>query len=131
MLPKKTLDEVGRDFFCQYFSLIVAAKMFHYRTRTYSAHKTIDDFFEKFIQLSDTFLECWQGAYNRRITFNSSSVIMEIPVITDKNWRKILDKHVYYLENVLPYYEMSGDMLNIRDEMVTLIKQTKYLLSFD
>ena len=129
-MNKITLDDVGRQFFLRFFAVIVASKMYHYRTKKYSTHKTIDDFFEKFIELSDKFLETWQGAWGKRIIFPADSVAMEIPVITDNNWRTILTQEANYLNNVLPRYERSSDLLNIRDELLNLIHQTEYLLTF-
>ncbi len=123
-------SEVGRLLFSKFFSLIVAAKMFHYRTKHFSTHKTIDDFFEKFIDLSDKFLESWQGKHDTRIKFNGEFVSLKVPVITDENWKSVMNENMEFLKSTLSQYEKSSELLNIRDEMVALIEQTKYLLSF-
>ena len=128
---KKTTTEFGRELFVNFFALIVAAKMFHYRTKSYAVHKTIDAFFEKFIDLADQFLETWQGSHDTRIKFSGDTVNMKIPVITNENWKMVFSTKIEYLDDVLSLYEKSSDLLNIRDEMVSLIKQTKYLLSFE
>ena len=120
--------QIGQEFFIRFFSLIVAAKLFHYRTKKYSTHKTIDDFFEKFIDLSDKFLEVWQGEHNTRITFEKCN--LSIPIITDQNCQEKLNEQLIFLEQNLPKLENCSDMLNIRDEMMSLIKNTKYLLTF-
>lgn len=122
--------KIGQYLFYRFFCLIVASKMFHYRTKKYSAHKTIDNFFEKFIDLADDFLESWQGAYNTRITFGGDTLKLNVPVFTDNNWQSKFNDELKFLEEELPEYEDSSDLLNIRDEMVALIKQTKYLLTF-
>lgn len=123
----KTID-TGKILFTRFFSMAIAAKTYHYRTKSYASHKTIDMFFEQFIELSDKFLESWQGMYNRRIEFVNLN--MKITIITDKNWHSILTKEIQWLDKELPKLEASSDLLNIRDEMVALIKQVEYLLTF-
>lgn len=119
--------ELGQHVFERFFALIVACKLFHYRTRSYAAHKTIDQFFERFVSLSDRFLETLQGHLELRIKFDQ--LMLEIPIITDENWKVKLNDEVSFLMELETYIE-APDLLNIRDEIVSEIKNTRYLLTF-
>jgi hypothetical protein len=119
---------LGQYVFERFFALIVACKLFHYRTKKYSAHKTIDAFFERFISLSDRFLETLQGHLNIHIKFDS--LTLDIPIITDEDWKTKLDSEIAFLNDLDDHID-APDILNIRDEIVGEIKNTKYLLTFN
>lgn len=114
------------------FSLVLSVKIFHYRTEHYGSHKAADVFVDSFLQTSDKFLEVFQGKYGR-IAFDGESINVTLPILTDDNIQFYLVKETTYLLQTLPTLlstEKDKDLLNIRDELLGVINQFKYLLIF-
>lgn len=121
----------GEEIFISLFSAIISAKAFHYRTTAYGKHKACDSFIENFIELTDRFLECYQGKYGR-IKFESGTENLPFFVITDTNSKKFIDDQIKMLHGELPALINSDDvdLYNLRDEMISELNQFSYLLTF-
>lgn len=125
-------QEKSQTILIRLFALIFAVKIFHYRTERYSSHKTADNFVEKFLAKSDLFLEVYQGKYGR-IKYEGDNILLNIPVLTDDNIILYLSKESSYISNQLTMLlnnTEDSDLLNIKDELQTIVDQTRYLLTF-
>jgi len=133
-----------------FFQIQNTIKFSHWRTKSYSEHKALDDFLEKFLDLMDKFIEIWQGKYGR-IDFKGNSVDMTVQKVNNKDLVRYLDVLISFFngkkEKGCKNFKISGkknycgitlldiikendtDLLNIRDEIVGSINQLKYLLT--
>lgn len=104
-------------------------RLHHWGTKSYSAHKALGKLYEGLDGLIDTFTETYIGVDG----------VDELKEIKDLNFTgpfktshdKILDSLEDFLINEIPK-EIDEDqtaLLNIRDEMLGLVQQTKYLLT--
>ena len=46
-------------------------KAYHWQTKSYSEHENLQEFYEKFDELNDRFVETWQGRTHQRINFSA------------------------------------------------------------
>ena len=104
-------------------------RLHHWGTKSYSAHKALGKLYEGLDGLIDTFVESYIGVYGRDELKEVTSLELSGPNKSDS--LKIVNSLEDYLMNEIPK-EISEDqtsMLNIRDEMLGLVQQTKYLLT--
>jgi hypothetical protein len=111
------------------------AKLLHWQTNSYSEHKALDNFFEEFIEISDTLIESIMGKYGRPV-FNDSERTLKLdnydsPESPDGLPRFIAHLDVCYREECISAFDENKDpeIFNIIQEILSLIDQTKYLLS--
>ena len=97
----------------------------HWLTKSHAQHKAIGKAYEGLDGLVDTFVETLIGAKGREVLSGISSLSVGGDV------QKILNDLEGVLRNDIP--KDVGDketaLLNIRDEMLGLVQQTKYLLT--
>ena len=46
-------------------------KAYHWQTKSYSEHENLQEFYEKFDELNDRFVETWQGKTHKRVNFSA------------------------------------------------------------
>lgn len=117
-----------------FFSLSNTVKLYHWSTNLYSRHKSSDDLFNTITDLTDKFMEIYQGKYGKI----SKSIINEIDIksklISDDNFVMYLRNVSQFLEDIVKNKFLSSkdsDLLNIRDELLGEINKSIYLLTFN
>lgn len=98
------------------------AHVCHLRTKSYSEHKALDDFYTKLLEFLDEFIEAYQGQYG---------------ILNDYNIEvKQVDNSLEYLEDSVKLFTVGRDSLkdnhlqNIMDEIITLTYKTIYKIKF-
>lgn len=119
----------GENIFIELFSIIISVKAYHYRTKYYGHHKACDWFFDKFLEHTDRFLECYQGKYGR---IELEETNLRLTIITDTTYKSFINAKVKYLLISIPKMisEKDKDLFTIRDELQADLTQFNYLLSF-
>ena len=94
-------------------------------TKSHAEHKAIGKAYEGLDDLLDTFVETLIGAKSREVLSGISSLSVGGDV------QKILADLENVLRNDVPkdVGEKETALLNIRDEILALVQQTKYLLT--
>ena len=97
----------------------------HWMTKSHAEHKAIGKAYEGLDGLVDTFVETLIGAKSREVLSGISSLSVGGDV------QKILADLENVLRNDVPkdVGEKETALLNIRDEILALVQQTKYLLT--
>ena len=115
-----------------FFSLSNTVKLYHWSTSLYSRHKSSDDLFNTITDLTDKFMEIYQGKYGKVNDYDTKSV--QIGVVDEYSVVAFLREMISFLSSL----EKKGilkpsdtDLLNIRDDLVGHINQTIYLFSFE
>ena len=104
-------------------------KLHHWGTQSYSTHKALGKLYEGIDGLLDTFAETYMGAKGKQEIKEISELKLNGPYRIGIN--SVLDSFEEYLK-VEVTKELDSDetaLLNIRDEMLALVQQTKYLLT--
>jgi DNA-binding ferritin-like protein len=104
-------------------------KLHHWGTNSYSQHKALGKLYETIDGLLDVFAETYMGTYGKNEINEIKSLSFNGPAKT--NPVNVLNSFEEYLTNELPNEIDSTQtaLLNIRDEMLASVQQTKYLLT--
>lgn len=102
-------------------------RVFHWQTESYAQHKAFGGAYESFDGLIDNFVEIYQGKNGIVKPNDGFKIKLEN---LDSNPSDMIDVFIEFLQNDLTNQldEKDTDLLNIRDEMLGLLNQTKYLL---
>lgn len=116
------------------------AQLFHWQTKSYAEHKTLDGFVEEIQKKLDEFAEILQGMIFRRLNFSgipSTMNTFRFKNTTKTSFFKTLSKLRDHLVDMDKRYnvtdgipEHTNGLDNVRDEIVGIIDQTRYLLTF-
>ncbi len=104
-------------------------RLHHWGTKSYSAHKALGNLYEGLDDLIDTFTETYIGVYGKEKIKQISDLQLNGPYRTSAE--QVVNSLEDYLMNEIEK-EIEKDqtsLLNIRDEMLGLAQQTKYLLT--
>jgi hypothetical protein len=101
----------------------------HWGTQSYSAHKALGKLYEGLDPLIDSFTEGLLGVKGRQEFKGISN--LELNGAFKTNAKSVVDSLEEYLINEIPKEidDSQTSLLNIRDEMLGLVQQTKYLLT--
>jgi len=105
------------------FFLKNSMHIFHWQTRSFAKHSAADFFNDNFSKILDSMVESYLGR-GKKLSFPSS---VSIP-LTNVNESMILS----LLEsscNLLESSHFEEDVNNIKEELISLINQTRYKLS--
>lgn len=103
-------------------------RIFHWQTKSYSAHKALGQAYESLDDLIDTFVETAMGRQEVNLINGSIDIklfdIQQLPVCT------AMETYKQFLSEMTSKVDPNtdSDLLNIRDEMLGVLNQTCYLL---
>ena len=109
-------------------TLLNQIKYYHWQTTSYARHKALDKAHSSLSDLIDSFVEILLGKYGRDFL---QTINITIHSKQEVNMESALNEMVEFFNqlgrNLNP--ETDTDLLNIRDEMLGVINQTKYLFT--
>ena len=113
-----------------FFQLQNAIKLYHWMTTCHARHLASDKLFSDIVSLSDTFTETFIGRYGRP-KLSKKDLSIDIPPLTDAMAMTFLDQTCIFLTNDIMKFIKSSDtdLVNIRDEILGKVNQTKYLFT--
>lgn len=100
--------------------------LIHWNTTSYAEHKALNDFYDKILDLTDSFVETYQGKYGR-ITGGIS-----IEIQTGKDSKALLIEFMIFLnKDITTIIEplVDSDLENIIADMKGAVNHTLYLLT--
>lgn len=102
-------------------------RVHHWQTKSYAEHKALGKAYEDLDPLIDQFVEVYFGKYGNINAKESFKINLEN--YKAGGCKEIIDESINYLENFEnSLKENDRELLNIRDEMLAVLQQTKYLL---
>jgi len=114
-----------------FFHMQMTIKLYHWQTKSFARHKATDDLLLALAPLVDQFIEVYMGRY-KRPNFTKG---MEITVeqMSDGEAGEYMGYYVDFLKNEVPKNLKSSDtdLMNIRDEMLSLFNKTMYLFTLN
>ncbi len=99
------------------------AHIFHWRTKSFAAHKALQEYYEHIVDLTDNFVEGYQGRYGLVSGYKSSSF--------NQNPMNAKGYFIRLLKIVDATKVRDTYLQNILDEIRQLVHQTLYLLTLD
>jgi hypothetical protein len=121
-------EEIKKVLIIFFFEMRQNLYLYHLSTYEYSRHIAAANLIDKLDELIDRFLEVYFGKYGRPDMF-TNSVVPLIPLSDNDAYLK-LAYYVDELTNTIPTMinpETDSDLLTIRDEMLVLVNNAKYL----
>lgn len=113
-----------------FFHLQTNIKLYHWMTTSFARHKAADELVDNISTLADKFMEIYLGKYGRQPVSKKDSTITLIP-LRDDTVVGFVDHAIKFLIYDLPKMlkKEDVDLLNIRDEVVGVLNQSKYLFT--
>jgi len=105
-------------------------KLYHWQTMSFSRHKATDDLVTSLDTNIDKFTEAYMGRYGRpKMTVSTGKI--QIYDTNDKRAPQLMKEAVQWLTKSLPKLlsKDDTDLLNIRDEILGDIHQSRYLFT--
>jgi hypothetical protein len=131
---KKISQSFEQEITVIFLETLLMIKLFHWKTHSYATHKATDEFYTKFNENMDRFIEVLLGKTNSRVNLmNKHHINLYDFNNVDGVKNKILEfkKYLVDLDNNLFMRNMSNaDLYTIRDEILADLNQLLYLLSF-
>jgi DNA-binding ferritin-like protein len=106
-------------------------KIYHWETMQYARHKATDDLVDKLDDAIDKFVEVYIGKYGRpKLTPRTGTI--RLRNFDDAQATTLLTEAISWMTDRLPALlsKNDTDLLNIRDEIVADLNQTRYLFTF-
>lgn len=113
-------------------------KIFHWQTRSFAQHKSLDEAYSELSGFIDEFVETYMGIFGR-IYATDGDFNLQLTNIDyslegsglSSNVISFIEGSIEYLKSYStdPQLKDKSDLLNIRDEMLGTLNQLKYLLS--
>lgn len=106
-------------------------KVYHWQTKSFARHKASDELVDTFQDLTDKFVEAYQGKYERIVLDKHNRIVIDNTV--DNDIIKYLDDMRTILTRDIPKVvkKEDTDLLTIRDEMLMLINKSSYLFTLE
>lgn len=104
-------------------------KVLHWQTQSYAEHKALGKAYEDLDALVDNFVEVFAGSDRSILDIGSTSMsIYSIDSIKPMDFMDSVEKFISgSLSESIP--EEKTDLHNIKDEMLSVVNKTKYLLN--
>jgi len=103
-------------------------RIFHWQTKSYAQHKALGKAYETLDGLIDKFVETALG--RKEASFTNGNIDIKLFDITELSICDAMDTYKTFLSDVTRKLnpEADTDLLNILDEMLSVLNQTCYLL---
>ena len=111
-----------------FFSIRNNIYLYHLTTYGYARHVAAGNLLDKLDDLIDNFLEVYFAKYGRADEFPDT--IIPLNKLSDQNAYFKLTDYIDTLTNIIPTMinpAKDSDLLTIRDEMLVILNNTKYL----
>lgn len=101
------------------------AHVFHLQTTSFAQHKALQGYYEGIIPLIDAYAEACQGKYGTIRGYQMSTPLIEAP----ERIPQYFDRLCEFVDLVSQELPDDSFLVNIEDEIKTLLNSTKYLLT--
>jgi hypothetical protein len=99
------------------------AHIYHLQTSSYAAHKALQEYYEEIVDLIDSYSEAYQGKYGIITGYIGLPSYRE-----DDNFVIYFGGLRIYIENARKSLPQDDELLNVMDDIATLINTTIYKL---
>ena len=138
VIPAAPAQSESEDKYGYIFKMVlqnmIQTKLLHWQCALYGQHKALDGLFDSIIEIGDTLAESIMGKYGKPVLSdkNLSMKLMNFKNPGEGNLSEFMD-HLYkcYAVDCKSLLEEGKDteLINIIDEMIAAVDQTKYLIS--
>ncbi len=107
-----------------------AIRLFHWKTKSYAAHKATDSLLESLNEIVDKYVETLLGKTNVKLDMEDYHTLHVPNIIDNKSLEEYINSIIDFLIEQHKKLDpvMDVDLLNLRDEMIGDLNKFKYLL---
>ena len=128
IVKNHTKSQIVRTF----IEMLNTVKIYHWKTRSYAEHQATDELYESLNKNIDRFIEVLLGKDQSRIKIIEKRIDLLDFESSQPFQNKILEYRQFLMDmNIVFNEKRDSDLLNIRDEILSDLDQTLYLLTFD
>ena len=122
---------MAKHFMIYFLEVHGRIKLLHWNTTSYAEHVALDKLTESFASLTDKFVEVFIGKYGRPKLPKRDllGVSLEYNVDDVSGFLDELGQYFVTDLNKILIPNKDADLINIRDELVAAVHQTKYLVT--
>lgn len=103
-------------------------RIFHWQTDIYASHEAFGDAYEGMDKLIDSFVEEYMGRFGRSKPTTTFSIELK-PLQNNDVVESSLNSFLIYLKDMTSEIPEETNLLNIRDEMMGVVRKLQYLLT--
>lgn len=124
-------NDFSNEVTTKFFEMLFLVKLFHWRTKSYAAHKATDELYGKLNEHMDKFMELFLGKQNDGRMIFSHKEIRAVDLTSLEALKSRAEEFKKYLMSLTTKLDRSydSDLLNVRDEVLGDMNQFLYLLS--
>lgn len=124
-------NEFANQVTTKFFEMLFLVKLFHWRTKSYAAHKATDELYGKLNEHMDKFMELFLGKQNDGRMIFKHNTIRAVDLSSLDALKSRVEDFKRYLQDLTKKLDPSfdSDLLNLRDEVLGDMNQFLYLLS--
>ena len=115
--------------------LLVELKIYHWGTESFARHKASDQCFTDLQTLIDRFMEAFLGSRGARPLFEAGlkhqHPVLQVPLRLSLNDRFLEDELRHSIEFLREVHFTQTDLMNIRDEMLSVLHTCLYLFTLE
>jgi hypothetical protein len=119
---------------CMFLQMLNTVKLYHWKTKRYSAHTATDELYHRLNKTIDKFVEVLLGKYGNRVNLVKTRSLPLNDMSSPEEFKREIEKYKSFLVNLdreAMIKKMSNtDLLNIRDEILGDLNQFLYLYTF-
>lgn len=119
------MNSLAGEFAGTLLHAVLNAHILHFQTQSYAVHKALGHFYEELQDLTDTYVEAFQGLYGIIETYPAS--VHEAP---EKDPIEHVKQVGVYVRDVRKQLPDETELQNIIDEIMQLVDTTLYKLRF-
>lgn len=129
-----TIKNFHREITIKFLEMLLAIKLYHWKTTSYATHKATDELYTKLNENMDSFIEILLGKTQSRIDLLNQKNIKLMDMRSQEEFKKYVVAFKEYLlslnENKAMKLMNNSDLYNIRDTILGDMNQLLYLLTF-
>ena len=134
-MKNKSLKYSGEYILVFFLELLNNVKIYHWKTKSHSIHKSSDELYEELNDKVDEFIEIFMGKNGKRINlFNKKSIKLHINDFSNFIFfQRYIENSKKYLIEMTNNKNMSNDensdLISIRDDILGILNKFTYLLT--
>ena len=130
----KSMQKCKQEVVIEFLTILNSVKLFHWKTYSYPTHKATDELYTKLNEHIDEFVEVMLGKKGDRVNLRRVKKIALKDFDNQEQLKKEINRFKLFLNgsiiSKLVDSPQDSDLMSIRDDILSVVNQFLYLLTF-
>ena len=130
----KSMQKCKQEVVIEFLTILNSVKLFHWKTYSYPTHKATDELYTKLNEHIDEFVEVMLGKKGDRVNLRRVKKIALKDFDNQEQLKKEINRFKLFLHgsimSKLVDSPQDSDLMSIRDDILSVVNQFLYLLTF-